>query len=110
MRGLYEMERGWGWRRACPNSMGTVVLRPVRMRRALGPTRRRRSAGCGLVLLLPLGPSAAVSSAAAFPRSFLPDAGLSPAAAEGRARCNAETAPRAVPGHVGRGDAAGGGD
>src|SRR5258705_8540046 len=36
MRGLYELEGGCGRRRVCPNSMGTVVLRPVRMRRALG--------------------------------------------------------------------------
>src|SRR5258705_9888460 len=53
--------------------MRTVVLRPVRMRRALGPTRGRRSAGCGLVPLLPFGLSPAVSAAAALPRSFLPD-------------------------------------
>src|SRR5258705_8828904 len=53
--------------------MGAVALRPARMRRALGPTRGRRSAGCGLVPLLPFGLSPAVSAAAALPRSFLPD-------------------------------------
>src|SRR5258705_1668066 len=58
-------------RRACPSLMGTVVLRPARMRRALVV---QRSAGCGLVPLLLLGLSPAVSAAVALPRSFLPDA------------------------------------
>src|SRR5258706_13228895 len=53
--------------------MGAVALRPARMRPALGPTRGRRSAGCGLVPLLPFGLSPTVSAAAALPRSFLPD-------------------------------------
>src|SRR5258707_13324168 len=52
--------------------MGTVVLRPDRMQRALVV---RRSAGCGLVLLLLFGLAPSVSAAAALPRSLLPDAG-----------------------------------
>src|SRR5258705_545202 len=62
--------------------MGTVVLRPVRMRRALGPTRRQRSAGCRFVPLLPFGLSPAVSAAVALPRSLLPDVVFSPTVAE----------------------------
>src|SRR5258705_9160564 len=52
--------------------MGAVVLRPDRMQRALVV---RRSAGCGLVLLLLFGLAPSVSAAAALPRSLLPDAG-----------------------------------
>src|SRR5258705_7072016 len=52
--------------------MGAVVLRPDRMQRALVV---RRSAGCGLVLLLLFGLAPSVSATAALPRSLLPDAG-----------------------------------
>src|SRR5258705_9806174 len=100
MHGLYELERGCGRCRLCPSPMGTVVLRLARMRRALGPTRGQRSAGCGLVPLLPFGLSPAVSAAVALPRSFLPDAVFSPTAADFCAHRYVDTALRACPGHV----------
>ena len=70
---------------------GPLRCGPVRMQRALVV---RRSAGCGLVLLLPFGLSPAVSAAAALPRSLLPDIVFSLTVAESRVRCNADTALR----------------
>src|SRR5258705_8400944 len=70
---------------------GPLRCGPARMQQALVV---RRSAGCGLVLLLSFGLSPAVSAAAALSQSFLPDAVFSPTAAECRVRCNADTALR----------------
>src|SRR5258705_12610587 len=100
MRGLYELEGGCGRCCACPNSMGTVVLRPVRMRRALGcgiPLGVDPSLCCSLgSLLLSLPLRLCLDP---FP-PMLYFFWASPISADGCARRYAGTALRSRPEHV----------